>query len=823
MKRWILSLISLSALFAQGQTTGFLPAQSKGFQSPSGARETCWSPRKWIGDFAAASIYSADDLKKEAQLCGYDFYSNVALCPKLNSTNPGTLITKIPEGRTRAEIMQNHCGEDSKLRKVEAKFKQSLTCSYTPSGIATYHVSRLLGGIGRIPVTVLRTMDPQEHRDLAKRALEQVPSGEIIARSWTKFLEAHDQRPSTLFTREGLLYGFLTDNVKNEFIYTEVSGVGGYDTRYQRFVQQPPYLRVTSQESVDQLAGTAQLNVLVPMMVQMKDVSDMVLLDTLMSQDDRVGNIHYKFRWYWIENGQLKTEKSDAEKVTRQNQARQNYSVGIVQAVVPESELVTARAKRAFLVKEMVLKDNDCGVNVNMRSNNMRSVDGIENVRHMSYETYSRFMRLAEAVMANPAHAQEYFTKDLLYTNADFKGSRISFMGNLQRAYEVLKNKCLSGELRFDLDVQKRLSGDRSATPCTVARGRAPASEASIRRLWRKTGKNPRKLLSSNVSHYWAWMKENAGDHLDQQTLVEGVVIGDPHLKNILDAETEDGRRQLMVADVDDGGRAPLILDLVRMMTIFKVADLDFKYRPMFEAYVDGLKGKAHAVPEDVVDALKTTRTESKEARRAYIEKNTVNGKFDHERLESKPVSRMTAAQKAELQAVLAASASIFQSKGWKAVDYALRVNDSGSSMGLERYWILVQVGGQLDQIVEFKKMTKPAVEYYQDQLEAAGRIDEIRRVYGEKMSSDFQVVSAAGEDFWMRPRRANVIDLDKSPFELWAFQKEWGLYLCNWLGQKQRRLENGRELLKLIQKNEQMKDELEALSRAYLAEIDSY
>ncbi|MBX2995695.1 MAG: DUF2252 family protein [Bdellovibrionaceae bacterium] len=823
MKRWILSLISLSALSVQAQTAGFLPAQSKGFQSPSGARETCWSPRKWVGGFADASIFSADDLKKESQLCGYDFYANVALCPKLNSTNPGTLICKIPEGKTRAEIMQGHCTEDSKLRKVEAKFKQSITCSYTPSGIATYHVSRILGGVGRIPVTVLRTMDPREHQRIAERALDLIPAGEMIGRSWNKILEAHQERPSTLFTRDGMLYGFLTDNVKNEFIYTEVSGVGGYDTRYQRFVQQAPYLRVTSPQSLEQLAGSNQLSVVVPMMVQMKDVSDMVLLDTLMSQDDRIGNIHYKFRWYWLENGVLKTEKSEAQKVTRQNQSRQNYNVGIVQAVVPESELAAAKGKQAFLVKEMVLKDNDCGVNVNMRSNNMRSVDGIENVRHMSYETYSRFMRFAQAVKSNEAQAQEYFTKDLLYTNADFKGSRISFMGNLQRAYDVLKTKCDSGQLRFDLDVQKRLRQDRSATPCEITSARGPASEASIRRLWRSTGRNPRKLLSSNVSHYWAWMKENATDHVDKQTLVEGVVIGDPHLKNILDGETESGRRQLMVADVDDGGRAPLILDFVRMMTIFKVADLDFKYRPMFEAYVEGLQGKAHEIPEDVQEALATTKTEMKEARLKYIEKNTTNGKFNHERLESKPVSKMTAAQKSELQAVLAQSAGIFQSKGWKAVDYALRVNDSGSSMGLERYWVLVEVNGKLDQVIEFKKMTKPAVEFYQDQLDAAGRIDEIRMVYGEKMSSDFQVVSAAGQDFWMRPRRANAVDLDKSPFDLWAFQKEWGLYLCNWMGQKQRRLENGRELLKLIQKNEAMKDELEALSRAYIAEVETY
>lgn len=458
----VLNFVGFSASWAQ--TAQFTQPMIQTFQSPNGVQEKCWSPRKWKINDSFVTSFSQEDLDDEQKLCGYDFYRNMGICPKLNSTNPGVLVSKIPQGMSRSTFQNQHCGDNDSAQSVQAKFKQSITCSYTASGIAAYHVSRLLGGIGRVPVAVLRTMDADEHRrivDSAINILESQAEPDSIIQSWNQFAEKHESRPSSLFNQNGQLYGFLADNVKNEFKYTEVSGVGGYDERYQRFIVQPPYQRVASEDDLSSLAGSRENSKLIPIAVQMKDVSDMVLLDTLLSQDDRIGNIHFKFKWYYIENGEVKTQKSKAEKVERRNQSQVNYNVGIVQAVVPAAELSEMKAKKAFLVKEMILKDNDCGVNVNQRSNNMRSIDGIENVRHMSPKTYVRFMKFAKAVFNNQAAAQDYFTRDLYYSAADFKGSRISFMGNLQRAQSVLLANCQSGVLQLDLDVKALALGQQ--------------------------------------------------------------------------------------------------------------------------------------------------------------------------------------------------------------------------------------------------------------------------------------------------------------------------------------------------------------------------
>jgi hypothetical protein len=243
----------------------------------------------------------------------------------------------------------------------------------------------------------------------------------------------------------------------------------------------------------------------------------------------------------------------------------------------------------------------------------------------------------------------------------------------------------------------------------------------------------------------------------------------------------------------------------------------------MYEAYLAGLRGEAAAMPKEINEALATTHKETEDERLRYIAKKTSGKQFLYEELGLKSPSQMTRSQKTELQAVLMASKEFFKTQSWEAVDYGVRINDSGSSMGLERYWVLVQKDGDLDQIIEFKKMARPAAEFYQEQLDTNERIEEIKAVYGQNLSSRFQVMSAGDATFWMRPRRSNVVDLDKAPFDSDSFQSQWGLYLCNWLGQKQRRMEVGRDLLKQIQKSDDIKGKLEDLSRAYVDEVTSY
>jgi hypothetical protein len=42
----------------------------------------------------------------------------------------------------------------------------------------------------------------------------------------------------------------------------------------------------------------------------MTNVANIALMDFILSQQDRVGNIDYVEHWYWVENGALKSRKA---------------------------------------------------------------------------------------------------------------------------------------------------------------------------------------------------------------------------------------------------------------------------------------------------------------------------------------------------------------------------------------------------------------------------------------------------------------------------------------------------------------------------------
>lgn len=476
MKRSLLSILLSVSAAAQAQQVSFSAAQEFDFKSPQGVSESCVIPRKLMGDLADQVDFSDKDLESELNLCKIDFYGSVGICPKLNSTNPGTLVSKLPAGMDKQSFEAKHCKDDDPQQKIQAKFKQSISCSYTGSGLAAYQLSRVLGGIGRVPVAVYRTMDKVEHKEVTDKALAMLGSSkDLIAQTWRDLNNAHNTMTPRVFTRDGQLYGFLSENPKGEDKYTEVSGVGAYETRYQRFVKQDPFLRVASTASVESLAGGSDLQRVLPIVVQMKDVSDMVLLDTLLSQDDRIGNIHFKFRWYYMENGKLVEKKSEARRAVRGEDGKINYR-GVFQAIVPTEELAAMKAVNGVLVKEMLLKDNDCGVDMSptkngspRRGNMMRIVSAIEQLRHMSGETYTNFMRFAATVKSNKDQIKQYFMTDLKFQDIDFEGKRMSFMANLEKAQSVLYANCKAGLLKLDLDKKQYLPGqEKKVYSCDI-------------------------------------------------------------------------------------------------------------------------------------------------------------------------------------------------------------------------------------------------------------------------------------------------------------------------------------------------------------------
>lgn len=410
------------------------------FNTPAGLQERCIISQKWRN-----GLYKESDIKTEKELCSFDFYSNIGICPKYNSTNPAVLLVKPTDVLSKTMIDASNCNPKKMNLSVEAKFKQSLTCSYAPSPLAYYQISRILGGAGRVPVAVVRTMDRRTHWPIAQKAIKALQnSTELIASGWRQFGKIHSEPanyPHLVDDSQNFIFGALVDNVKGEYYYNDVSGIGDYETRYERFMARTPFLNVSSSKNFINIAGSTEFKVYVPIAIQMRDVADMVLLDTLLNQQDRIGNVHYKFAWHYLETNTA----FDIDRVASKAKI-------VDKKLIVPSEEIKKYGSTGALVKELILKDNDCGVT---KENRMRKFSVLEQVKHISYRTYKRYLSFHQALQM--PETKSYFLNEMLFTERDFTG----LLNNSKKAHDILFNNCLNKSLKFDIELEDYLPNAR--------------------------------------------------------------------------------------------------------------------------------------------------------------------------------------------------------------------------------------------------------------------------------------------------------------------------------------------------------------------------
>lgn len=506
-------------------TSGFLPAAmaqssaasfAKGaaarvlLPAPAGEFESCYIPKHYA-EYAG----SEDDRKEEIKLCrmsGYDLgelkiemntpasidsklfkkldTKSIVFCPKLNSTVPATNFIDLPKGWKPEAAQEAFC----KLRadvpvkldefySLEAKLKSTLGGASTRSVIAYYHFSRLLD-TGRVAPAVLRTLRRGSHEIVVGHAKAALAGGtDYITQNWSA-LESTNQRAasgranSELYTDGGAqMYGALMENEKGEEKHTEVSGVGDFKTRYQRFMTQPPFMRLSNPDSAVNIAGSNRIEKLAPVIVEMRDMAGMILLDTLLSQADRIGNVHYKIAI--IENtanGAIAREMNKEEKAAAKGvlaavraplykQSQAAFEKGNTRAAAN----LRARADRIKMTEKMVvdgirkldpsrspivakiivMKDNDAGIS---GKNPMRMHSALEQVRHMDPDMYRRFLLLADEILSD--RFKSFATDTLLFRAKDYEGTPTSLKENTRHALNVLKTACRNGQLNFDLTMK---------------------------------------------------------------------------------------------------------------------------------------------------------------------------------------------------------------------------------------------------------------------------------------------------------------------------------------------------------------------------------
>ena len=453
----ITALTVASLPFANAGVTG----ETAEFASPNGLVERCVRITPLPG-----AHYSKGDHKDEKKFCELDVYA-LALCPKLWSTSPGTVLHDIGKDVTAAEIAAweaQNCGGGHHAKQASkhqpAVFKISVnardtSATYAPSSWIYYHLSRYLHtGVG-VPVSVYRSMDMGVHHErVVKRGL-QLSGGKrslrMLNAGW-RLLDRVETGQETgsaaraALTDEGRqVFGVLIDNEGDrygpEFNGTRESGWGSgqnYD-----FQQTAPFLALRDPAPVSEAAGKAihearknpRMAKALPadtpveqVVFWMQDVLEITLLDYILGQQDRIGNIDYIWRWYWIEDGKLESKKAHGREA-------------------PE-ELAPFKPVR---LRQSVINDNDAGVRRGYADFAERT-HMLEELRHYSPRLYQKLGLLAADLEAKgPLYRWMTEHAGLSEKEAD------TIAGRTVKAFALLQADCEAGALKLDLDPARML------------------------------------------------------------------------------------------------------------------------------------------------------------------------------------------------------------------------------------------------------------------------------------------------------------------------------------------------------------------------------
>ena len=445
--------------------------------APNGTTEIAIRPAGFPGH---PEIYGKKDIEKEKELAAIDFYNgktkdglDIVPIPKTYSTSPGINIhaVKLPAGMNRLSYAAAHATKGKPSGdEVIAKYKQSIPThfTYSPSILGYYHLSRFLD-TGHVQPAIVRTMDVEAHKPLADLGKAKA-AGSNNRKQWTELRSLDDtHRNPVLYTKDGKqLYGVLQANPGGEESYPHLSDLGGAgafaaSTEFGRVANLGP-LKLNLQDASGKLSQVA-----VQQIVQIKDISDMIVMDFVMSQADRFsGNIHSEKIYIWLEDGVLKKEakKSNASKAAEQ---LKNIPLG------------------AVLVNRMIMKDNDAGL---ISGNSAKASHLLEKVSHIDPTTYNRLLDLQKELQK--PEVAEWYQQELLFTPANFK----TLKDNVDQAVGILTAR-KEKSLFFDasLSVALGIEGDKKQpTPETPGPGGSdtpsiPVITSSVGR-WENGAKN---------------------------------------------------------------------------------------------------------------------------------------------------------------------------------------------------------------------------------------------------------------------------------------------------------------------------------------------
>jgi hypothetical protein len=476
MKHSIL-IPSVTAFFTlvAAQAVDTPPGETLGsFESSNGVSEFCSAPRALDLDATVATSQPAYlafrdfEQKSAKKTCRADFYDTrestaeetaVVVCPKLGSTNPSVMMHELPFGMSRAQFIAKECPKvKDRAGDTIAKFKQSVSCSYTPSILSYPRVGAMLRSEIEMPFTVYRSMDRREHLEIAAAAKDLAARvagrDSLIAQTW-RTIYSDDANPSASPRRAGLyrdgntlIFGGLVPDTKGDEIYWEANGSAAGD-RVANFQKTAAFAMVASAKPVSSWGLDKEFTPAVAQkLVLLREMGDLIVLDTLLNQQDRFGNLHTRPHYLAVGadgafDWKLAKKKKKTE-LTPEEAARAKKG----EFIPDPKQAADMAAKGYLLLNRMLMADNDCGV---AKENRMAKAGIAAKVAHLHPDTYLAVQRL-QSLAAKGALAN-YLRSELLFTTRDVT----SVQANLASLARTLKTRCLAGQLRLDADLAQHL------------------------------------------------------------------------------------------------------------------------------------------------------------------------------------------------------------------------------------------------------------------------------------------------------------------------------------------------------------------------------
>lgn len=309
-----------------------------------------------------------------------------------------------------------------------------------------YHLSRYFDTTVDVPVVVYRSMDKDAHyRRVAQKAHVRAMGKSSMNRAGWRWLATSEQDPSRYLPTGDLLtpdrkqiYGDLLGGGGARY-GAEINGIrsGGGVAQNNDFQNTPAFLALRSASPLkDAMAeeikgGRASPKInrdLGPavsdlqMALWMRELSEIVILDYILSQQDRVGNIDYKWRQYTVD---AQTGKVSSEKV---NSESSRAAMKIVDNMVQKTQL----------------NDNDAG---GRRYTNFTKITRmLPKLRHIGADTYGKLLALNDDFQRQ-GELYKYFAANFNLGTAELK----QLVTLTNEATGILKSTCMAGQMRFDL------------------------------------------------------------------------------------------------------------------------------------------------------------------------------------------------------------------------------------------------------------------------------------------------------------------------------------------------------------------------------------